>query len=420
MAVLVQDLDVYGRGVARLDGQVLFIEGALPNEVVEYQVLKKQKRFAEARVQAVLEAAPERVEPRCPYYARCGGCALQHLDFAAQVRAKERLYQQQLQRIGQMQPQEQLIAIEGVAWRYRSRSRLAVQYVGQAVSVGYFARGSHEVVDVEDCLVLDELLAAAIPSVRELLLSLLPKRVQAVALHRGEDACALQLESAEDLPLKLLQDWQQRQEGKWALWVNKDCVAGDAEALFYDLPDFGLRIGFAPQDFTQVNPVVNRALVAQAMDWVQAVGAKSAMDFFAGLGNFSLPMASLGVQVQAVEGVWEMVTRAKAVAAANGLQDRVLPSREDLFAPSAKAVKAWQENELWLLDPPRAGAAELVSSIKKGGKLQHLVYVSCDSATLARDAKILQEKGFVAKAARVANMFAQTAHIESIVQFERR
>lgn len=418
MAVRVQDIDIYGRGVARDEGRIVFIEGALPDELVDYQPLKRQKRFLEAKVGRIYEESPARIAPLCPYYEQCGGCALQHFAFEAQVQAKERFFTQQLQRIGQTSVQELLPPIAGKPWRYRTRTRLAVQYHDNAVRLGYFARASHEVVDVADCLIIDEQLAAVLPGVRDLLTALLPKRIKSLSLHRGEAACALQLESDAVLPLDVLEDWQRRQQGNWALWLNAECMAGDAQGLFYDLPAEAVRIAFAPQDFTQVNPVVNRALVAQAMAWVAESQAESVVDFFAGLGNFSVPMAKRGLQVQAVEGVREMVERMQAVAAQNAVQERLAARREDLFKPSKKALKQWQQQDLWFLDPPRAGAAELLRAMDKD-KMRRMIYVSCDSATLARDAQILAQKGFVAKVGLVANMFAQTAHVESMVRFER-
>lgn len=418
MAVQIQDLDVYGRGVARVDGQVIFIEGALPNEWVDYSIIKKQKRFIEAKVETIYERSPNRVIPDCEYYSQCGGCVLQHLDFSAQVQAKERLYTQQLQKIGQIVPRERLPTIAGQAWHYRARTRLAVQYEQQKISLGYRARASHQVVNIHHCLVLDKRLSNRISSVHELLQRLLPKRVKAVSLHSGESTCALCLETDEQLPLMVLQTWQSAQRETWTVWVNQRCVIGDAQALFYELPDYQVNIPFTPQDFTQVNPQVNRALVAQAIQWAVQAEVSEAMDFFAGLGNFSLPMATQGMNVEAVEGVWEMVERLALSAKTHQLDNKITAKRADLFAPNPKALKRWQQQALWLLDPPRAGAAQLLSAMNKN-QVRHIIYVSCDSATLARDAKILTEKGFVADKLRVANMFAQTAHIEGIVYFTR-
>lgn len=416
MSVRVSGLDYLGRGVARENGQVLFIEGVLPNEMVDFQVIGGKKRFLEAVVTQVIEASPSRVTPACAYYAECGGCALQHIEAQAEVSAKETLWREQLARIAAVAEVPLLPPITHDVWRYRRRARLAVQYDehGKAV-VGFRARRSHRVVGVEDCLVLDADLAAVLPSLTILLSELPP--VQSVSLHRGEAVCALALVAKKHLPLAVLQRWASAQARQWQVWVNGVCVFGEPKALFYDLPAFEVKVMFAPEDFTQVNAAVNQALVAQAVDWVVPEGRRI-MDFFAGLGNFSLPFARLGGEVQAIEGVQEMVKRGNEIAQYNGLAEKVSHQRADLFTVTRADVKRWQQADVWFLDPPRAGAQAVVEAAVKT-KVARVVYVSCDAATLARDVKILLAGGYQIRAARVANMFARTAHIESIMLFER-
>ncbi len=416
MAVEVSGLDFQGRGIARDNGQVVFIRGALPGESVTYRTKAKKKRFVEAEVDDILVPSPQRIQPACPHYDKCGGCALQHLSFSAQVEAKQALWLEQLQRIGRVEPDEVIEPIEGVPWHYRARTRLAVSYQGKVVHLGFFARNSHQVINVDDCLVLDEKLSAVLPSLRLLLQDLLPQRVDTVSLHRGDNQCALALESTSALAMDKLTQWQQQHGNDWSVWLNGNYIAGCKQHLFYSLPDFSVNIEFSPDDFTQVNPLVNRELVNTAITWALADSPQAAMDFFAGLGNFSLPLARRGVDVSAVEGVKEMVQRMSTIAAQNNLDDAVAPSMADLFAPTKKQMREWVKKDIWILDPPRAGAAQLLRAMPKKA-VKKMVYISCDPATLARDAAILADKGYRLVHGRIANMFAQTAHVESVSLF---
>ncbi|SUO93528.1 TRAM domain-containing protein [Suttonella ornithocola] len=418
-AVTISALDFRGRGIARLDGQVIFIEGALPGETVTFREINKKKRFVEASVNRIIDASEYRTEPACPYYEKCGGCALQHVEADEEVVLKIELWKEQLRRIGKVEEQNLLSPIVGDAWRYRVRSRLAVSYEGDIISVGFRARRSHDVIDIKDCLILAYPLAAALPSLSDLLAKLLPLKVTALSLHKGEQTCALAIACDKNLPLEILKDWVLSQKENWQVWVNHQCIIGEEKDLFYDLAEFDVRVNFTPDDFTQVNPTVNHQLVSQAVEWIQPQKEKEIVDFFAGLGNFSLPFARLGAKVYSLEGVQEMVKRGELIAQKNHLKHLIETARVDLFAISGKAIKVWQTKEVWFVDPPRAGAQALMQTLVKSKKPSKIVYVSCDSATLARDAKLLNNAGFQLKSARVANMFARSAHIESISLFER-
>lgn len=242
-----------------------------------------------------------------------------------------------------------------------------------------------------------------------------------VGLHRGEHVCALSLKMQGGIDERQLQQWVMERSVPWQVWVNDVCIVGSPSDLFYDLPDFAVRIPFAPSNFTQINPLVNRALVAQAVEWLAIEEGEEVMDLFAGLGNFSLPIARRGAHILAVEGVQEMVRRGAEISSANGLAKHVKHIQADLFEVSPKTVKMWAKHQKWLLDPPRAGAHFLMQTLSSNSAMpKRMVYVSCDAATLARDAKVLKEQGYRFIRGRVANMFAQTAHIESISVFERR
>lgn len=404
----VQDLDYRGRGVVREDGRVVFVAGALPGELVEYRVTQAKKRFAEGEMTAVLQASPDRVAPPCPYYARCGGCDLQHLALDRQRRWKEAWWTGQLVRHGGGAPQTLWPLLAGEGWHYRRRARLAVA----GKTLGFRGRATHEVVAVESCMVLEPRLDALLPALAEVLPQV--PMVEGMTLDAGDDSVAVGFISRErlsDVERAALRDFA-AQTGA-AVWWGKEQVAG--AALSYRLPEFVVEIGYTPQDFTQANAALNRAMVAQAMSVLQPQAGERVADFFAGLGNFSLPMARLGAEVVALEGDQAMVRRAQALADAHGLA--VQAQREDLFAMTEKRLKALGRFDAWLLDPPRAGAQALVQAMTAKIAPQRIVYVSCDAATLVRDAAILRSKGYRLAGGGVIDMFAQTAHLESMALF---
>lgn len=414
----IDSLDYQARGVAREDGKVWFVEGALPGETVLCELTQSKSRFNEAATLEVIQPSVDRVVPECPYYTECGGCALQHLGFAAQVRYKQMLWREQLQRMAGVEPQEMADPIVGTPWRYRARTRLSVEYTPENVRIGFKARQSHQVVAIADCPVLDEQLAQILPKLPDFLQALRPRQVRGLSLHRGDSVCALALEMegavAEDIWQKLVTPL----DGQWQLWVNNQCVIGKENQLFYSPVD-NLEVAFTPVDFTQVNPKVNRAMVQAVCDSFKNPSETQVMDFFAGLGNFTFPLAQSGAQVVAVEGVTQMVKRGQTIAKRNALGETVHFQRSDLFKLPGKLPSVWNEAEIWVLDPPRAGAQALIARIPDSGRVKQVIYVSCNPATLARDAKILAGKGFRLARAQVVNMFAQTAHVESISWFYR-
>ena len=398
MAV-VSDLDFRGRGVVREDGRVVFVAGALPGEEVRFRMTQTKKRFAEGVVTEILAASPERVVPPCAYAAQCGGCDVQHLAVAAQRRWKERLWQSQLSRLGGGAVEETWPLLAGDAWHYRRRARLAVQ----DGRIGFRARGGHEVVDIARCLVLDERLNALLPALRGV------RGATDITLDAGEEALAVGLHGQVDSQTAA----RLAQATGAGVWVNGQAVV--PTPLSYRLPDFAVEIAYAPAHFTQANQLLNRALVAQAMRMLAPRPGERIADFFAGLGNFSLPMARLGAEVVAVEGEAAMVRAAQALADAHGLP--MTAKRADLFAMTEKSLKALGHFDAWLLDPPRAGAQALVSAIGKRGAPARLLYVSCDPATLSRDSAILRDKGYRLASGGVIDMFAHTAHVESMALF---
>lgn len=425
MIVDIESLDAEGRGVARnAEGKVVFVEGALPGERVSYQRVTGKRKFDIARVTSVLEASGSRRQPQCPHFGLCGGCATQHADSRTQMAAKQRWLEDNLERIGKVRAETLLPIIYGAEWGYRRRARLSVRYVPSrgGVLVGFRERRSSFIAQMSECHVLPPRVSALIAPLKALVDRLSVRaRVPQIELAAGDNATALvfrHLEPLTEADVAFLRGFAR--EHSIHVWVQ----AGGPETarplepatseLYYELPEFGVRIGFRPTDFTQVNYEVNRVLVARAVRLLDPQPGERVADLFCGLGNFSLPLARRGAAVVGFEGNRELVERARDNASAN----RVVAQFEvaDLFKTGIGAFGPFAKI---LLDPPREGAIELVKALPADWP-RRMVYVSCDPATLARDAAVLvQTKGFRLAAAGVVNMFPHTAHVESIALFER-
>lgn len=425
MIVDIESLDAEGRGVARnAEGKVVFVEGALPGERVSCQRVTGKRKFDIARVTSVLEASGSRRQPQCPHFGLCGGCATQHADSRTQMAAKQRWLEDNLERIGKVRAETLLPIIYGAEWGYRRRARLSVRYVPSrgGVLVGFRERRSSFIARMNECHVLPPRASALIAPLKALIDRLSVRaRVPQIELAAGDNATALvfrHLEPLTEADVAFLRGFAR--EHSIHVWVQ----AGGPETarplepatseLYYELPEFGVRIGFRPTDFTQVNYEVNRVLVARAVRLLDPQPGERVADLFCGLGNFSLPLARRGAAVVGFEGNRELVERARDNASAN----RVVAQFEvaDLFKTGIGAFGPFAKI---LLDPPREGAIELVKALPQDWP-RRIVYVSCDPATLARDAAVLvHTQGFCLLAAGVVNMFPHTTHVESIALFER-
>jgi len=420
----VQALDARGHGVARdAGGKVVFVEGALAGETVEAEVLRGKRNFDLARATTVLTASSGRRAPPCPWFGACGGCITQHADLRTQVAAKQRWLEDCLERIGRVEVGSVLAPIYGEEWGYRRRARLSVRHVeGKGAYVGFRERHSTRVADMRSCEVLPPGVSALIPRLRALVASLsIRERVPQIEVAAGEEATALVFrhllplaEADKDLLRAFVLETGMH---VWLQPLGPDSahpLHPVGSSLSYGLPEFGVGIGFGPTDFTQVNFGVNRLLVSRAVRLLDPRPGERVGDLYCGLGNFSLPLAARGAQVIGFEASAGLVERARANAAANGLVAQFEPA--DLSRPN---LEPWGPFDKLLLDPPREGAIELVKSLPEAWP-RRIVYVSCDPATLARDAGVLVHvKGFRLEAAGVVNMFPHTAHVESIALFER-
>jgi len=406
------------------EGKVVFVEGALPGERVSARRVSGRRRFDVARTVSVLEPSSGRREPRCPHFGLCGGCATQHADSRTQMAAKQRWLEDNLERIGSVHPETLLPIVYGPEWGYRRRARLSVRRVPSrgGVLVGFRERRSSFVAQMSECHVLPQAVSELIPRLKTLVDSLsVRERVPQIEIAVADNATALVFRHL--LPLTP-EDEARLREFADAHGIHAWLQAGGPDSarplhpaeseLHYELPEFGLRIRFRPTDFTQVNHDVNRVLVSRAVRLLDARPGERVADLFCGLGNFSLPLAKTGALVVGFEGNRDLVARARENAAANALvaQFEVL----DLFKAG---IAPFGPFEKIVLDPPREGAVEIVKALPDAWP-RRIVYVSCDPATLARDAGVLvHTKGFRLSAAGVVNMFPHTAHVESIALFDR-
>jgi len=435
MHATIESLDQQGRGVTHVDGKTIFIDGALPNEKVIYQSYHIKPSYEVANVLEVLKQSNQRVTPKCPHFGLCGGCKLQHMDSSAQVAAKQRLLENDLKHIGKVKPENMLPPLYGPTWGYRHKARLSVKYVEkkQRVLVGFNEKATRYVADMNSCEVLVPEVSALIAPLQDLIVQLsIRDKLPQIELAVGEavenkpviililrimDA----LNSNDETLLKAFADAHQVQI--WTQTKGPDTAKPywpkAFPALAYSLPEFGLNYPFKPNEFTQVNPQINQVMIRRAMQLLAPKKGEIIADFFCGIGNFTLPIARSGARVLGLEGLANLVDRANENASLNKINN-VKFGVNDLFKMTPESLAELGKFDKWLVDPPRDGAFELMKAIKAETSPKVIVYVSCNPATLARDAGVLvNEKGYSLKATGVINMFPHTSHVESIALFER-
>lgn len=437
----VESLDLEAQGVAHTEGgKVVFIEDALPGEVVQVAVQRRKNNWEQGTMSDLRRSSSQRVVPRCRHFGTCGGCKMQHLHVGAQVATKQRALEDALWHLGKVKPEQVLRPIEGPAWRYRDRARFSVRFVAKKgkVLVGFHERKSGFVADMDSCEVVPAHVSALLLPLRALVAAMDQRdRLPQIELAVGDEVTALVLRHMEPLSeadQQRLRDFGGQHGVQWWLQskgpdtVKRQDVGGPE--LAYTLPEFGVRMPFRPTDFTQVNPHVNRVLVGRALRLLDPQPTERVIDWFCGLGNFSLPLATRAREVLGIEGSESLVQRSQENALANGLAGNTCFVARNLFEITAAELIAHGAAEKWLVDPPREGAFALVKALvdlhgaapPDGGFAlpTRIVYVSCNPATLARDAGLLvQQAGYRCTAAGAVNMFPHTAHVESVAVFER-
>ena len=459
--VRVHSLDLDAQGIARLapneeeasqgqSGKVVFIQGALPTELVTYIITRDKARFSKAKVLDILKPAVFRAEPKCKAFGVCGGCTMQHLDIRAQVAMKQRVLEDDLKHIAKVAPEEILRPMGGPAWEYRHRARLSA--VNRSIKKGTVLIGFHEgksayVADMTACEILPKHVSDLLPEMRKLVmgLSIVDRMPQIeIAVGEPEDPNSDDPKKAKPvtalvfrnlLPLtpadeQLLRDFANAHQ-VW-VWLQPKGIETVAPfypltgKLCYRLPEFEIEMPFKPADFTQVNHMMNRALVSRAIRLLGVQPSDRVLDLFCGIGNFTLPLARKARTVLGIEGLESLTTRAKSNAEHNQLADKVSFMQSNLFEVTTETIASWGKAERWLMDPPREGAMEICQALaalhEQGSDLppQRIVYVSCNPKTLARDTDILcHQAGYVLKSAGIVNMFPHTSHVESMAVFER-
>jgi 23S rRNA (uracil1939-C5)-methyltransferase len=446
----IESMDMEAQGVAhRPDGKVVFVEGALPFEVVRANVHRKKDNWEKASLLEVIQESSQRVTPICPHFGlhagSCGGCKMQHMDASAQMAVKQRALEDNLWHLGKVKPETVLRPIQGPSWGYRYRARLSVRYVvkkGQ-VLVGFHERKSRYVADMRQCPVLPPHVDGLLMPLRQLIGGMDAREtLPQIELACGDTVTALVLRHMEPLSAKdmaALRAFADQHQVQW--WLQSKgpdtvCLmdAAIGEELSYGLPEFDIVMPFKPTDFTQVNSHINRVLVTRALRLLNVQPLERVIDWFCGLGNFTLPLATQARDVLGIEGSEAMVARSGENYARNQARRAkpLAPTRfvaRNLFEMTPDLLRQDGSADKWLVDPPREGAFSLVQALAQLHQFpeqregwvppKRIVYVSCNPSTLARDAGVLvNEAGYRMTSAGAVNMFPHTAHVESMAVFD--
>lgn len=424
----IEDLSHDGRGVARVDGKTVFVDGALPGETATFLHIKPHRNYDEAQVLDIENPSPDRVEPGCAHFGVCGGCTLQHLDSRAQITAKQKVLADNFKRLGKVEPATWLEPVTSDAWGYRRRARLGVKWVHrkQHMFVGFRERHAPVLAKLDGCPVLDPKVGRLLRPLAELVTTLsIAERIPQFEVSVADNAVAIVTRHLEPLipddHEKLLAFARQHDVRFYLQPRRADSIApleAGLEPLYFDIPAHGIRLQFDPSDFIQVNRSINNAMIDHALGLLALDGTQTVLDLFCGLGNFTLPIARHAKQVTGVEGDASLVQHARDNAKRNNILNAEF-FVSNLFEPALDFAWAKRQYDCVLLDPPRAGAEEICRQIEKL-RPERIVYVSCHPGTLARDAGILvHEQGFRLDKAGVMDMFPHTAHVESIALFTR-
>lgn len=434
----IESVDLEAQGLAHHDGKVVFVEDGLLGEVVDVEIARDKPSYAKGRAVAWKKTSAQRVSPKCAAYGVCGGCSMQHIEASAQLAIKQRVLEDNLWHIARLKPEQMLPPLDGPSWGYRTRARLTARWVEKkgGMLLGFHERKSSYVAVMDACENLPPAVSRMLPAMKALLASLsIAQRIPQAELAVGESApyggdpvVVWVLRILEPLTAsdeQALKDFADRWTVQFWLQPGGPQTAAlfyprPAPTLEYFLPQFDLRMPFSPVDFTQVNPAINRAMVHRALQLLAPAPSDRVADFFCGLGNFSLALARRSGRVMGVEGSKALTDRAQANAALHGMADRVDFAVQNLFEIDRGWLESLGPFDRVLLDPPREGAQALCQAFAQMAQQpRRMVYVSCNPATLARDAAILvHEGGWRLRQAGIINMFPNTAHVESIALFE--
>lgn len=430
LVVEVESLSHDGRGIAHVNDKISFISGALPQETIKCKLTKRHSRFNEGEVVEVISASKDRIQPACEHFNICGGCSLQHLDTISQIRFKQKVFLEQLKHFGQVVPETLLEPLSGQVWGYRRKARLGVRYVKkkERVLVGFREKLSNYLADIYSCKVLHESVGLHIKDLRDLIASLSQfEHIAQIEIAVSDTKTVLIFRNMSALPeedISKLCGFAKTFHFEIYLQPNSPATLqkiwpnDSNHRLSYTLPDFNLEMQFHPLDFTQINNEINQLMLRQALRLLNPQSEDDVLDLFCGLGNFTLPIARYAKHVTGVEGSLEMVLRAKENTIHNSIQNTEFYAC-NLMSPNINETWMQKKYNKILIDPPRSGAQEIIAFFTKF-QAERIVYVSCNPATLARDAKeLVHTLGYKLKSAGIMNMFPHTSHIEAIAMFEK-
>jgi len=420
-----------GKGISYEDDKTIFIDNALLDEEVEYKIIKKKKNLAFAKSLKILKPSSQRIEAKCDVYGICGGCSMQHFDEGVQLAYKQRAFEETLKHVGNVLPETILSPISGPLWHYRHKARLRVKYVlkKQKVLIGFNEKLSHFLTNMDSCPVLPKKLSDLIKPLQDLFLKLsIREQIPQIEYASNQIRHILVLRILQSLTKEdeiILKDFQDLNEIEfWTQTKGYDTVKplfeNTKDYVTYKNKEFNLEFLFNPTGFTQINPFINKILIRRVMALLEPKKSDLIFEFFSGIGNFTLPIATSGANVLAVEGDKMLVDSGNNNAIKNNLSNNVRFKEADLFNIEKKELLLLGQADKWLIDPPRLGALNLINLLDDQIEPKLIIYISCNPATLARDSDILvNKKNYSFKKGGIVNMFPHTSHVESIAVFER-
>ncbi len=428
VATTIDDLTHEGKGVAHIDGKTVFIDQVLPGEEIKFTYINRRRQYDQGRLYSIDKPSDMRIEPGCPHFAICGGCSLQHIGQDDQIKLKQNILINNLQRIGHVTPARVKDPVTGPVWGYRRKARLGVKlvYKKNKVLVGFREKSSRLLADLSVCKVLHPSVGEKLEQIGILVASLsCPTSIPQIEVAVGETTVALvfrHLQTLTDDDVKKLTEFSQ--EHGFDIYTQAggpktvQRLSPVQSELFYTIKDHDISFDFLPGDFVQVNTVMNNKMVTRVLAALDLTKKHRVLELFCGLGNFTLPISRQVADVTAIEGEVTLIERARE----NALKNKVLNVTYHVanLMEDTNMLPWWRENyDRLFLDPPRSGAYEILPDIIKTG-IKRIVYVSCNPATLARDAGYLvNEGGYQLQEAGIVDMFPHTAHVESIAIFTK-
>ena len=423
----INDLLHDGRGVGRINGKAYFVDGALPDENVAFSTIKQKRNFAEGRMVEVLSASPFRREPACQYFSRCGGCNLQHLDHDRQIDYKQGHLVDALNR-SNIYPDRVIKPLKGAQWGYRRRARLAVQRTrDNKILLGFKHQKSNRIEPIESCLVIAPALDIFLVELPTILAAIENIKLFEVELVAGDSQTAVAISASRSLSDsesdRLLSRFRSV-DGEVQLWWKNS--TGEAYRRLDDgnghlsyITNDDVLIQFKPGQFIQVNSDINSRMIEQVLNLVAPSLGGLAIDLFCGSGNLTLPLTKQFNQVVGVEGFADLVEAAKINAQNNKITNVNFVASDLTKSDELRALMSNKGPiDLIVLDPPRNGASGVMPWVAESGARQ-IIYISCHSATMIRDIRLLHQAGYTLSTAGVMDMFPHTSHIESMAIFKK-